>query len=256
MFFITGDTHGWFSRFKEAWFPEQKHMTKQDYVIICGDFGLWDDSTDQNHWLDWLEQKPYTTLFVSGNHDNYDMLKTITVTKFCDGNAQFIRPSVIHLMRGQVFTIDGKRFFTMGGASCHDINDGILSMDDPDFEEKKKTLDEKGGMYRIEHLSWWKEELPCEEDYKTAWENLEKVGYEVDHIITHCPPDSILRLLWLMGAKGYKSDTLTEFLEQVKEKVKYKSWYFGHYHRDEQIIDNHYVMYEEIVPLENEVQDV
>lgn len=48
-------------------------MTKQDYVIICGDFGgVWDGSKREKYWLDWLEDKPFTTLFVSGNHENYN----------------------------------------------------------------------------------------------------------------------------------------------------------------------------------------
>ena len=37
--FITGDTHGDFARFKKGNFPEQAELTKEDYVIICGDFG-------------------------------------------------------------------------------------------------------------------------------------------------------------------------------------------------------------------------
>ena len=41
--FMTGDTHGDFSRFSARAFPEQKDLSKADYVIICGDFGgLWD----------------------------------------------------------------------------------------------------------------------------------------------------------------------------------------------------------------------
>ena len=46
---------------------------------------------------------------------------------------QVIRPSVLHLMRGQLYDICGKRIFTMGGASSHDIRDGILEPDDPDY---------------------------------------------------------------------------------------------------------------------------
>ena len=38
--YVTGDTHGdWMNRLKTDSFPEQKEMTKDDYVIICGDFG-------------------------------------------------------------------------------------------------------------------------------------------------------------------------------------------------------------------------
>ena len=39
--YVTGDTHGdWMNRLKTDSFPEQKEMTKDDYVIICGDFGI------------------------------------------------------------------------------------------------------------------------------------------------------------------------------------------------------------------------
>ena len=39
MIYITGDTHSEFTRFSTDKFPIQKEMTKNDYVIICGDFG-------------------------------------------------------------------------------------------------------------------------------------------------------------------------------------------------------------------------
>lgn len=39
MIYITGDTHSNFSRFTEDKFPIQIEMTKDDFVIICGDFG-------------------------------------------------------------------------------------------------------------------------------------------------------------------------------------------------------------------------
>ena len=39
MIYITGDTHADFSRFEEDKFPIKTEMTKNDYVIICGDFG-------------------------------------------------------------------------------------------------------------------------------------------------------------------------------------------------------------------------
>lgn len=39
MIYITGDTHSNFSRFTEDKFPIQSEMTKDDFVIICGDFG-------------------------------------------------------------------------------------------------------------------------------------------------------------------------------------------------------------------------
>ena len=73
MIYITGDTHGGFQRFGMKYFPNQKTMCREDYAIIAGDFGgLWDDSPRETYWLDWLEERPFTTLFVDGNHENFD----------------------------------------------------------------------------------------------------------------------------------------------------------------------------------------
>ena len=128
--FITGDTHAGFRRFRKKTFPQQAGLTKDDYVIICGDFGgVWDGTPRERNWLDWLEAKPFTTLFVSGNHENYDLLSALPVETWNGGKVQRVRPSVVHLMRGQVYEIGGRRFFTMGGASSHDIGDGILDTD-------------------------------------------------------------------------------------------------------------------------------
>ena len=39
MIFVTGDCHSEFQKLSTAAFPEQREMTKDDIVIICGDFG-------------------------------------------------------------------------------------------------------------------------------------------------------------------------------------------------------------------------
>ncbi len=62
-------------------------------------------------------------------------------------------------MRGQVFTINGKTFFTFGGAQSHDISDGILETDDPRIAEWQYDYCK---MFRINHISWWQEELPSQ----------------------------------------------------------------------------------------------
>lgn len=117
MIWVTGDTHGdWITRLCTDSFPEQKEMTKDDYVIICGDFGIWRDSARQRYALKWLEEKKFTTLFIDGNHENYDVLDAYPVSEWHGGKVHFIKPSAIHLMRGQIFNIERKTFFTFGGA--------------------------------------------------------------------------------------------------------------------------------------------
>ena len=56
---------------------------------------------------------------------------------------------MIHLMRGQIFEIDGKSIFTFGGASSHDITGGILDPMDPKYGKKKKQLNRDKVPYRI-----------------------------------------------------------------------------------------------------------
>ena len=172
--FMTGDTHGDFSRLRPAAFYEQVQLTKADYLVICGDFGgIWDGSNTEQQWLDWLENRPFTTLFVSGNHENFDLLCSYPINQWHGGLVQVIRPSVLHLMRGQLYEISGKRIFTMGGASSHDIQDGILEPDDPNFERKLRQLNAAGALFRVDHHSWWKEELPDDAEYQTARETLD-----------------------------------------------------------------------------------
>lgn len=146
MIYITGDTHipidiGKLSTKK---FPEQKELTKNDYVIICGDFGgLWDGSKEEKYWLEWLNKKSFTTLFVDGNHENFNMLNQLPAEEFCGGTAQKVNDSIYHLMRGMVYTMEDKKIFTFGGAESHDKE------------------------HRIENISWWNEELPDENEKAT-----------------------------------------------------------------------------------------
>jgi len=53
---ITGDTHGALDirKLNTSRFPEQRSMTKQDYVAIMGDFGMvWDNGKEDLYWRKW-----------------------------------------------------------------------------------------------------------------------------------------------------------------------------------------------------------
>lgn len=224
---VTGDIHGNpFQRLNVENFPEGKTYTKEDYVIILGDFGLvWDDSAMEHSCLDWLENKPWTTLFIDGNHENYDLLNKFPIEEWGGGRVQKIRSSVIHLLRGEVYDIGGYKFLAMGGARSHDIQDGILEVGDPRIKIWKKD-DFK--LFRINHISWWEEEIPNEEERKNALKNLAENDYKVDYILTHEAPSSDVVL---MDHLLYHPDEYSKWLEmEIRQKVKYKKWFFGHYH--------------------------
>ena len=249
--YVTGDCHGSFSRFSVKDFRLQKDMDKEDYVIICGDFGgIWHadaENRQEKYWLDWLENKSFTTLFVDGNHESFDRLNSYPIEVWNGGKVHKIKSSIIHLMRGQVFSIAGKKIFTFGGAQSHDIQGGILEVDDPLYQKKKRELNKKGVAYRVNHFSWWKEELASEEEMQEAMKNLETHNYEVDYIITHCCSSDIQDFL---GGRGlYKPDRQTNFFNRIQSEVKYKKWYFGHYHMDYNVSPSEILLNKKIIPL-------
>ena len=248
MIYITGDCHSDFRRFNTKVFPEQKEMAKDDYVIICGDFGgVWNREIEDNTekwWMDWLDEKNFTTLFVDGNHENFDRLYNYPVEEWHGGKIHKIRDSVIHLMRGQVFDIDDKKIFTFGGASSHDIDGGILDMADPKYLIKKLELDMDWRPYRINHVSWWKEELPSEEEMEEGRKNLETNGNAVDFIVTHCCSSSTAALI---GHGLYVTDVLTDYLDDIRQKVHFKKWFFGHYHNNKNVNAQEILLYDQII---------
>lgn len=237
MVYITGDLHGsndihklTNTTIKRAKLKGSisKAPAENDYLIICGDFGLiWSEPNGQfykeeQYWLNWLSKKPYTILFIDGNHENHNMLDTMPVSNWHGGEVHFVRENIIHLMRGQIYNIEGNTFFTMGGASSHDKE------------------------YRIEGISWWDRELPCTEEIDEAIHNLAKYGNRVDYIITHCGPLDLHNKI----APKYPVDDLVMFFAALETKVEYKHWFNGHYHRDVAIDDKHTVVYNKIIPLE------
>lgn len=225
MIYITGDTHGSIDihKLNKRCFDDS-NLTKKDYLIICGDFGLvWDNSPEEKYWLNWLNEKNYTTLFIDGNHENHSLLNSYPIETWNGGKVHKIRDSVLHLMRGQVFTIDNHTFFTMGGADSVDKD------------------------WRTPGKSWWPEEMPSEDEYIEANLNLYNYENEIDCIITHTAPTSIANQLI---PKIKPPDRLTDFLEDIKNSIKYKHWYFGHFHDDRDIDEKHTLLYYNIIPLE------
>lgn len=253
MVFITGDTHGDFSRFSETAFPAQREMTRDDCVIICGDFGgVW--STDRNDAaenknMDILLRKPFTIFFVDGNHENFARLYSdeFSEVNLFGGKAHRIRENVFHLIRGNVFTIQNHTFFAMGGAQSHDIIDGVLN---PASYSDEQTMWMVAGMmakenkrFRINGISWWQQELPSFAEMNHGRESLKAHGNKVDFVLSHCLPISIQSLL----VRGCQ-DTLTSYFQNlIDEGLEFREWFCGHYHRNERILGKYQVLYENIV---------
>ncbi|MFE4571660.1 metallophosphoesterase family protein [Paenibacillus chitinolyticus] len=230
MIYITGDIHGTISvgsRLNKRNFPEQKYLTKKDYVIVAGDFGLlWDGSREDQYWLKWLhKEKPFTTLFIDGNHENFDLLEQYPVEIWNGGKVHKINSSVIHLMRGQVFTIENKKFFTFGGAASHDKE------------------------YRKEGKSWWRREMPSKDEYEEGLENLNRNNWNVDYVITHTCSTSDLDYISSVFNIHMEKDEMHPYFYEVEQKLKYKRWYFGHFHQNVELPKNKRLIYSDLIKI-------
>ena len=179
---------------------------------------------------------------MDGNHENFDRLYSYPVKEWNGGKVHEIRPSVLHLMRGEVFTIEDKKFFAFGGASSHDIKDGIL---DPNTEAdliKKWAREFK--VFRILGMSWWPQELPSDEEIQNGINNLAQNDNKVDFIITHSPCASTIGVL---GQGMYKQDVLTRYLQEIRRNTMFRKWICGHMHCDMNVSAEEMILYDQII---------
>lgn len=226
--FITGDIHGGMglNRFDAEFFPEGKELTKDDYVIICGDFGIiWDNESGteiEKYWLEYLNSKPWTTLFVDGNHENFTRLNGFQVEKWHGGKVHRVADSILHLMRGQIYEIGGKSWFAFGGAESVDK------------------------AFRTPYRSWWPQEEPSQAEYEGAMNRLKARDFKVDYIITHAMPRKYLKEIYYSVGSARTSYMLDDFLFLCQ----FRDWYCGHYHLDLDFKENFHIMYKRIVEVD------
>ncbi len=221
MVYVTGDTHGNVERFKEK---NLKRLKKGDTLLICGDFGfLWDDSRQERNAIKKLASLRYNVAFVDGCHENFDLLNSKPVDTWNGGKVHVIAKGVFHLMRGQVYTIDGLKIFTFGGGHSEDVE------------------------IRKQSKSWYPQEEPTPADVEEGIKNVELAEHKFDYIITHEPPFSIKKCMSVELSHRLECDTL---FEQIKETSKFEHWFFGKYHMNKFIPPKFSALFDEVVPLE------
>lgn len=214
MIFVTGDIHGQLDISRLVKWKLGKKLSKKDYVIILGDFGvLWKYEQDEHEkeLLKILDNLPFTTLFLSGNHENHIRVNSLIQKPMFNNKVGYVTSSVFHLLSGQAYTIDNKKLFIYGGA---------VSID-------------KGS--RIPYTSWWPEEVCSEKTFSLAKQNI--CTQPIDYILSHTAPKSAVN--WLKAKKNWYqfdiTDITEECLEQFTHLCTYKHSYCGHWHVDEKV---------------------
>ena len=219
MIYITGDTHGEYDKFMQR--IRQHKLSKEDIIIVCRDFGFVWDTPCHRYFLARLTAEPFTIAFVDGNHEDFDLLYTYPVINWNGGKVHKIANNIYHLMRGQHFVIDGKSFFTMGGAYSTDKS------------------------RRTEGKSWWKQELPNHDEYKIAEETLKSCDYQVDYVITHTVPQSVIHHLGFIP--DMHDAELTGYFEWLYGELTFRKWFAGHFHVNQLVKDHVQVLLDEVI---------
>jgi len=226
--YVTGDTHGLSDIGRVVNFfadeSEKQILTKKDYLIILGDVGVcWDNGENDDSVKMVLKELPVSTLWIDGNHENFDILSEYNEITWNGGKVQEIEPDIIHLMRGQVYQIEGKTFFTFGGAFSTDRSS------------------------RVEGVNWWPEEMPSKDEYKQGLNALKIHDFKVDFILTHTAPYDVVAELGVEMLDEEKQ--FQQYLQRIADNTDFQEWFFGHYHENIEIDNGFHGVMDDIIRL-------
>lgn len=227
--FATGDVHGdWF----RIWHWLEKMDFAQDEniaVIILGDAALyWNPSKFDAERIIKRHEENYKAhiYFLDGNHENFDLLKQLPIDT--DGVAH-ISEHIHYLPRGfagWIHTETGKsKICVCGGADSIDK------------------------FRRVEGISWWADETITKEDIAKI-----PVGSYM-YVLSHCCPRSVFEdnKVYLATLSNIPENSVwhesEDRLEELKDKILYDKWLFGHYHVDKDLDGKHRAILNDFVEL-------
>ena len=243
MIHLTGDIHGFSGahRLFYGYDPYLHKIKEGDYLIVLGDFGLiWNqkENLNEKYFLDEINKRPWITLFIEGNHENFDRIWSdeFETIEFGGHYAKKIRDKILYLQRSCIYEIEGKKFLTIGGAD---------------------SIDKK---YRKAGISWWKQEKIMPSDITAAEQALAEHNNTVDYVLTHTCPHKVLKYCFPDSPEAYP-DPSGRRLNKIMRIAKFKRWYFAHLHlnikQDEEhpkFPYNFEGLYENIIPLGGEIE--
>lgn len=227
MIYVTGDMHGEEERLYSR---SMKKLSEGDTLIVCGDFGfVWDGSAREKKILEYLGSRKYNVCFIDGTHENFDLLEKCRMTVWNGGKVHRVSGNLFHMMRGQIFNIEGYRIFTFGGGESTDRE------------------------MRTEHISWWKEEMPTPAELEEGAKAIDEVDCDVDFIITHEPPSIVKSTMLLRAGETDSVNKLNGYFEQLNRVCKFRHWYFGSMHEDRIITNVHTAVFEDVIPINSDM---
>ena len=240
--YVTGDTHGdVISRFSFKCHPVLRNLTKDDIVIILGDFGIpWNHLTQEQdvYSAKWLDEKPWTTIALRGNHDNTDLLREMPRENQFGGEVRrlqvgdYTADHIFVVDVPTILTLESQKCLCIPGADSHDVwpirnsFTGLNVIDkekDPNWKNQTKDFKRRGYFYRIKGESWWPDEGV---NIDLCDRLLDNEAGHFDFIFTHESPALISREL------GFAPTIGEAYLEIMRKHTDFDAWFYGHLHRN------------------------
>ncbi len=219
MVYVTGDIHGDLSDLDSR---NIGRLKKGDVLIVTGDFGfIWDNSKAELKNIKKLSKKKFTILFVEGVHENFELLEQYEECEILGAKARKIENNIYCLNRGEIYEIENKSFFCLGGGDVDDI-----------FEKSDDILEHKC--------------MPTDEQLEYAVDNLQKAGKRIDYIITHEAPASVKKLI----RRDSNTNDLNLFFDTILHHIRYKKWFFGSLHTDRALSTNMTCVWQDVIKLD------
>lgn len=225
--FVTGDIHQSIDiqKLRKFSFILGEELTKNDILIILGDVGLVyqygiNAKGEEEFWRNWVNNRPWTTFCVLGNHEAYSHISEFPIVDFCGAPARQIADSIFYAETANIYNLNGKKCLVVNGADSVD-----------------KEL-------RKENISWWAQERITIKDVNKAKENLKKNNYIVDLVLSHTGGEGVCKMLHF--SPTISDNRLTEILHGCK----YEKMYCGHYHRDLILNNRVRVVYNDILEID------
>lgn len=213
--YITGDTHRNFDRI--YCFCEENNTTKDDIMIILGDAGInyYLFGMDDNLKAE-LNMMPITLFAIHGNHEERPYNIPSYEEQKWHGGTVYIEPkypNLIFAKDGEIYDFNDHKYIVIGGAYSVDKY-----------------------IRQIRGWQWFESEQPSEEIKAYVEQQLDKIGWQIDGVLSHTTPKTY-EPTWafLSEIDQSKVDKTTEiWLDKIEKKLKYKHWYAGHFHVDSQ----------------------
>ena len=230
--FITGDTHGDidFHKLNTRHFPMQSKLTKEDIVVVLGDWGaIWYGNEKDRYLLNWWNNKPWTTFVVLGNHENYEAINQLPIARKFGSSVRKAGRSIFIAETGNVYTFCNKKCLVLNGANSHDK------------------------IFRKEGVSWWSQEEITQDDANKALISLAGAGDDIDYFFTHTGGGVAT------ASCGYKSDSSDRWVDYVMNHLPGDgNWkhFCGHLHVDKCVNDKTKILYQDIILLHDTDCDI